>query len=82
MLTKLHGAIAMAMKQFFSTTEAAKMLGISRIAVFKKIRQGRMASVMIGGSYAIRPAAIAQEKMRMDKRESARILRRKRRRRS
>lgn len=67
----------MAAKQLLSTTEAAKILGISRIAVFKKIRQGRMAATMFGGSYAINSAALAIEKKKMKRRDELRKLRRR-----
>ncbi len=38
---------------FISIAELAKMLGISRIAVFKKIKKGQIPSEKIGRSYAI-----------------------------
>ena len=63
--------------KLYSTSEAAKVLGISRIAVFKKIRQGRLPAVMIAGGYAITVGALAQEKARMARREELRRLRRK-----
>lgn len=40
-------------KIFFSTTEVAKLLHISRIAVFNKIKQGLIKAEMIGKTYAI-----------------------------
>jgi len=40
-------------KDFYSTIEAAKMLGISRIAVFKKIKEGKIRAEKIGRNYAI-----------------------------
>lgn len=40
-------------KQFFSTTEVAELLGISRVAVFKKIKKGEIKAVKIGRNYAI-----------------------------
>jgi len=36
-----------------STTEAAKIMGISRIAVWKKISQGKLKAVKIGRNYVI-----------------------------
>ena len=65
------------MKTLLSTKEAAEFLGISRIAVFKKIREGRLAATMIGNSYAIKPGDLAAEKRYMTRREELRELRRK-----
>ena len=38
---------------YISITELAKMLGISRVAVFKKIKKGQIPAEKIGRSYAI-----------------------------
>ena len=40
-------------KKLLSTTELAKMLGISRIAVYKKIKNGRIKAVQIGHGFVI-----------------------------
>jgi len=40
-------------KQFYSTNEVAKLLGISRIAVFKKIKSGEIKAQKIGRNYVI-----------------------------
>ncbi len=40
-------------KTYFSTAEAAKILGMSRVAVFKKIKKGEIHAEKIGRSYAI-----------------------------
>ena len=40
-------------KEFLSTTEAAKILGISRIAVFKKIKSGDIPAKKVGRSFII-----------------------------
>lgn len=40
-------------KDLVSTTELAKMLGISRIAVFKKIKSGKLKANKIGRSFYI-----------------------------
>ncbi|MBI5220350.1 MAG: excisionase family DNA-binding protein [Candidatus Liptonbacteria bacterium] len=40
-------------QEFLSTTELAKVLGISRIAVFKKIRSGEIEAQKVGRNYAI-----------------------------
>ena len=38
---------------YVSITELTKMLGISRVAVFKKIKKGKIPAEKIGHSYAI-----------------------------
>lgn len=38
---------------YISIAELAKMLGISRVAVFKKIKKGQVPAEKIGRSYAI-----------------------------
>ena len=43
----------MADKQFLSTNELAKILGISRIAVFKKIKSGEIKAQKVGRNYII-----------------------------
>jgi len=40
-------------KQFTTVAELGKILGISRIAVFKKIKKGQIKAMKIGRSYAI-----------------------------
>ena len=40
-------------KEFLSTSEVAKLLGISRIAVFKKIKSGNMKARKIGRNFAV-----------------------------
>lgn len=44
--------------QFVSTTEAATMLGISRIAVHKKIRNGEIPAQKVGRNYVIPRASL------------------------
>lgn len=39
---------------FISTSEAAKILGVSRIAVFKKIKSAKIPAIKIGRNFAIR----------------------------
>lgn len=41
--------------QFLSTTELARLLGISRIAVFKKIKKGQIKASRVGRTYVIDP---------------------------
>ncbi len=40
-------------QKFLSTTELAEILGISRIAVYKKIKKGEIKAQKIAGNYAI-----------------------------
>ncbi len=40
-------------KELLSTTETAKILGISRIAVFKKIKSGDIPAKKVGRSFVI-----------------------------
>ena len=40
-------------EKFFSTAEVAGMLGISRIAVFKKIKTGKLKAMQVGRGYVI-----------------------------
>lgn len=40
-------------KNLLSTTDVAKLLGISRIAVFKKIKSGQIKATKVGRSFVI-----------------------------
>ena len=40
-------------KKFISTTELAKILGISRIAVYKKIKSGKIKAMKVGRNFII-----------------------------
>ncbi len=39
--------------EYYTTTEAAKVLGVSRIAVFQKIQEGKIKAKKIGRNYVI-----------------------------
>jgi excisionase family DNA binding protein len=39
--------------EYFSIAQFAKILGISRIAVYKKIKKGQIKAIRIGRSFAI-----------------------------
>ncbi|MCL4405474.1 MAG: helix-turn-helix domain-containing protein [Patescibacteria group bacterium] len=41
-------------KEFLSTIEAARVLGVSRITVFNKIKKGQIKAVKIGRNFVIR----------------------------
>lgn len=38
---------------FFTTSEAAKILKVSRITIFNRIKTGKLAAIRIGRNYAI-----------------------------
>jgi len=40
-------------KRFLSTAELAKILRISRVAVFKKIKEGKIKAVRVGRNFVI-----------------------------
>jgi excisionase family DNA binding protein len=40
-------------KELITTTELAKILGISRIAVFKKIKKGQIKAIRVGRNFVI-----------------------------
>ena len=40
-------------KELFSTIEVAKLLGISRVAVFKKIKSGEIKARKVGRNYVV-----------------------------
>lgn len=60
-------------KQFISTVEAAKVLGISRISVFKRIQKGEIKAIKIGGSYAIDPAQLGVSNREPDEKTKSEI---------
>jgi excisionase family DNA binding protein len=45
-------------KEYYSVAEVAGILGLSRIAVFNRIKKGRIKAIRIGRSYAIPAAAL------------------------
>lgn len=46
------------MEKLYSTIEASQLLGISRIAVFNKIKNGVLPAIKIGRNYAITQHAL------------------------
>lgn len=46
-------------KEFYTVKEVADLLGISRVAVFMKIRQGKIKAEKIGRNYAIKKEELA-----------------------
>ncbi len=49
-------------KQFLSLPEAAARMGISRIAVFKKVKNGRLPGIRIGRNWAVPAEALQAPK--------------------
>lgn len=47
-------------KKFYSVPEIAKILGVSRIAIFKKIKKGEIKAERIGRNYAIESSELAR----------------------
>ncbi len=47
-------------KQLFSTIELASILGISRIAVFKKIKSGKIKAKKVGRNFVINRSDLAE----------------------
>lgn len=48
----------MADTRYLSTSDVAKMLGVSRITVFKKIKKGDIRATKVGRTYVIDPADV------------------------
>ncbi len=45
-------------REYYSIPEAAALLGVSRIAVFKKVKSGRIAALRFGRNWAISAAEV------------------------
>ncbi len=43
------------MTRYISTSEAAALMGISRIAVYKQVKGGKLPATMVGRNYLIDP---------------------------
>lgn len=63
----------MAIKRYISTTEAAKILGISTVAVFKKIKSGVLPAQKIGRNYAIDPSDLGLRGSKLNKKTEKQI---------
>jgi excisionase family DNA binding protein len=46
--------------KYISIAQLAKILGISRIAVYKKVKKGQIEAIRIGRSYAISQKYVAE----------------------
>jgi len=51
-------------KQFLSIPEAAEIIGVSRIAVFKKVKKGQLPGIRIGRNWAIPAGAVSKPEPR------------------
>ncbi|MCM8762870.1 MAG: helix-turn-helix domain-containing protein [Candidatus Omnitrophica bacterium] len=47
-------------KELITTNELAKILGISRVAVFKKIKKGQIRAIRVGKNFVIPKGSILQ----------------------
>ncbi|MDH7512441.1 MAG: helix-turn-helix domain-containing protein [Clostridiales bacterium] len=47
-------------KQYFTIPQLAEILGLSRIAIYKKVKRGEIKAVKIGRNYAIPEARISE----------------------
>ena len=47
--------------EYLSIPEAARILGLSRIAVFKQVKKGRLPAIRIGRNWAVPAAALADK---------------------
>ncbi|MEW6100826.1 MAG: helix-turn-helix domain-containing protein [Candidatus Omnitrophota bacterium] len=47
-------------KELMTTTELAKILGISRVAVFKRIKKGQIKAIRVGKSFVIRKDSLPE----------------------
>lgn len=45
-------------REFYSLPEVAALLGISRIAVFKRVKKGQLEALRIGRNWAVPAAAV------------------------
>lgn len=61
-------------EKYFSTAEVAEMLGISRIAVFKKIKSGKLPAMQVGRGYVIAKNDFLELHKKMLSREHRREL--------
>jgi excisionase family DNA binding protein len=62
-----------AAKRFYSTGEAARILGISRVAVFKKIVAGVIPAQKVGGRYLIAATDLGLGSARLKAKDKRRI---------
>jgi len=61
------------MNKYISTVEAGKKLGISRIAVFNRIKNGKIEAIKIGKNYAIPTSALSKAEPTINKKTEQEI---------
>lgn len=59
--------------KYLTTGEVAKILGISRIAVFKNIVSGKIAAIRAGRNYLIDPKELGLSYGKLDKKKKRKI---------
>ena len=72
MLTYLYIVNIIKMSEYISVSEAAKLLGISRVAVFKRIKNGQIKAEKVGRNYVIKLDDLGQifkEKISKEKKQ-------------
>jgi excisionase family DNA binding protein len=52
-MSKNKDFLSLKQKEYFSTADLAKLLGVSRVAIFKKIKSGKIKAEKVGKSYVI-----------------------------
>jgi excisionase family DNA binding protein len=62
-------------KKYLTSGEAAKVLGISRIAVFKRIVSGKLKAKKIGGRYLIEEGHLGLARRELTAKDKERIQR-------
>lgn len=48
-------------REYYSIPEAAALLGVSRIAVFKKVKKGQLPAIRFGRNWAVPASAVGAE---------------------
>lgn len=61
------------MKKYISTKEASQILGISTVAVFKRIKNGSIPAQKVGRNYVINPGDIGLKNAEVSKEVKDRI---------
>lgn len=60
-------------KKLLSTAEVAKILGISRVAVFQRIKKGQLRAIKVGRNYVIEPKDIGLTTNKLTKEQQQKI---------
>ncbi len=65
------------LKEYLSTYQVSKILGISRIAVFKKIQKGYLKAEKVGRSYIIKTDILKEYVLKEKEKKENKILEKK-----